>query len=1178
MKRFYSFVFLLIAGILAVSCYDDSSLWKSVNDHESRLVKLETLCKEMNTNISSLQAIVNASQSGDYIKDVSPVMEGGEEVGYIITFANAGKITIWHGKDGKDGQDGAPGKDGADTGSVPKIGIKAGEDGVYYWSLNGEWLTDDAGNRIKAVGSDGRDGTDGKDGVDGTDGSNGSDGKDGVNGTDGKDGVDGVTPQLKIEDDYWYVSYDNGKTWERLEKAVGEDGKDGVSGGDSIFSEVYQQGGYVHFILSNGDSYKVPTSAAASVLDVEFDVEQGVAIIPGTTLKVKYTVTGAEGDVLVRSIVTLDDEMAVVKQIDNSTGYIYIHLWDDYFDEDDRDEILDEEIFGDTTYEEFMNNLFCVLVVVTDSKGNQIVKALNYVEGVLESVNDAYLTDAVAGTVTAVMKTNVTEGSYEVSIPEKAQSWLSYVPTKAQMREKVLNFSVKANDGDKFRSANVSLVNSLGQVLESFTVVQRSSIAGKIMTFADPRVKAVCVGRFDKNLDGELTYEEVATVTDVKNLFLLEKNIVSFDEFEFFSSVTEIPDEFFMNCKKLESVKLPESVASIGDHAFDNCVSLRSITIPESVVNNGRQHYEYEYGYRWFAGCSSLESVTLPSTLKHLPSSCFEDCVSLKSITIPEGIDAIPNLCFKGCSALSTFDHKSPIVRVSSEAFFGCRSLKSFDFSSLCSVNLYDNSSLGMEAFKLSGLTSVVIPETVTSIKNGVFCGCEDLVSVTLHDKLTHIHEGAFGDAEYFDYDKSKEYYAGCTSLKNIVLPESLEYIGLGAFAGSAIEGQEMEGTSVKALVIPAKVTYLGSGAFGRCSSLSAVKMLPVYPPEGGWSFDDGTTVYVHPDAVDAYRESAFGDYTILPYDMMSVSLGLEFEIAGGPSSYEGNFRFPVSAKVTGDLSKMDNVMEYGYFMKPADDRYYGEEITYYPVSSLDSLVLDIIHVYRDGFDLNYDSYVASAVYQAGAYVRLVDGTIVTYDKRSVELVYDVKPEIKLGEIVAVGNGAYRLPVVLSGNIWIDDLEIDAHGEFSWQSDGSWRQDGLIYLDLYLSSEVLWTSGELTIHAVPCASASVSYDFRHDLYLIGSFNGWNNDDNPYKMTFEDDWYVYRGFTANEEVEMKMNCGWWGFEVTTWDDFEINAPMWAERGGENIRVPAGTYDIYVSADGSLLYFMTPGLRP
>ena len=175
----------------------------------------------MNTNISSLQTIVTALQNNDYVTGITPVMQGGKEVGYTITFSKSNPITIYHGKDGQNGEDGTDGKDGV----TPTIGVKQDTDGIYYWTLDGDWLTDKHGDKIKAEGKDGADGSDGEDGSDGTDGTNGK---------------DGITPQFKIENDYWFISYDNGNTWTQLGKATGENGKDGEDGvgGDSMFTGI----------------------------------------------------------------------------------------------------------------------------------------------------------------------------------------------------------------------------------------------------------------------------------------------------------------------------------------------------------------------------------------------------------------------------------------------------------------------------------------------------------------------------------------------------------------------------------------------------------------------------------------------------------------------------------------------------------------------------------------------------------------------------------------------------------------------------------------------------------------------------------------------------------------------------------------------------------------------------
>ena len=251
-----AFAIMTMAIVLSSCKYNDDDIWNSVHNLEDRVAKLEELCQQMNTNVSSLQTIVTALQSNDYITGITPVVENGKEIGYTITFSKSEAIIIYHGRDGHDGIDGTDGTDGID-GVTPVIGVRQDVDGIYYWTLNGDWLTDGNGNKIKA------EGTDGKDGADGADGSDGADGTDGTNGQDGQDGQDGITPKFKIENDYWFISYDNGVTWTQLGKATGEDGADGVNG-DSIFKGVTQDDDNVYFELADGSVITVSKSAESS--------------------------------------------------------------------------------------------------------------------------------------------------------------------------------------------------------------------------------------------------------------------------------------------------------------------------------------------------------------------------------------------------------------------------------------------------------------------------------------------------------------------------------------------------------------------------------------------------------------------------------------------------------------------------------------------------------------------------------------------------------------------------------------------------------------------------------------------------------------------------------------------------------------------------------------------------
>ena len=284
---------------LFASCqedYDDTALWDAVNNHEERLAALEQWQEETNHNIAAIQQLLNTT---DCITAITPLMEGGEEVGYTITFLHSDPITIYHGEKGDKGEQGDKGDKGdkgdtgeqgekGDTGAdgnTPQIGLTQKEDGNWYWTLDGQLMLDPQGNPIRANGEDG------KDGQDGTDGEDGTPGQDGQPGADGEDGTPAPTPQISLgsslttgtimtdngtkKSDAWYLSVDGGLTWYRISGEDGEDGDRGPAGpqgpagptgpagatgkpGDSMFSQapkLSEDGTHYIFTLAdnNGD-------------------------------------------------------------------------------------------------------------------------------------------------------------------------------------------------------------------------------------------------------------------------------------------------------------------------------------------------------------------------------------------------------------------------------------------------------------------------------------------------------------------------------------------------------------------------------------------------------------------------------------------------------------------------------------------------------------------------------------------------------------------------------------------------------------------------------------------------------------------------------------------------------------------------------------------------------------
>lgn len=210
----------------------------------------------MNGNISSLQKLVQALQDNNSITMVTPVKQGNKTIGYTISFTKGEPITIYHGEKGDKGEQGDKGETGdkGDTGNngkdgtTPTIGVKQHADGIYYWTLNGDWLRDNSGNMIKA------------------------EGKDGTDGEQGEEGKAGTTPQLKIENGYWWVSYGEESGWIQLDKAVADNG-------ETIFKEVTQDDDYAYFTLKDETVITIQKYRKLSITfkegdDLKFDVDE----------------------------------------------------------------------------------------------------------------------------------------------------------------------------------------------------------------------------------------------------------------------------------------------------------------------------------------------------------------------------------------------------------------------------------------------------------------------------------------------------------------------------------------------------------------------------------------------------------------------------------------------------------------------------------------------------------------------------------------------------------------------------------------------------------------------------------------------------------------------------------------------------------------------------------------
>ena len=685
MKRFLFLLTFACVAMFAACEYDDSALVDRMDGFESRLQRLEELCAQMNTNISSLQTIVNALQQKDYITNVAPVNKDGKEIGYTITFSSGKSITIYHGNDGKDGSDGTDGKDG----HTPIIGVKQASDGVYYWTVDGEWLLDEDGNKIKAQSADSENGEDGEDGA------------------DGADGKDGITPQLKIEADYWYVSYDNGATWTKLGKATGEDGADGSNGssGDTFFQDVTEDDKCVYFTLADGT---VLTVAKYVELQLFFDVSSLKDVKVNSEVKVDYTVTGSAQKVEIEVMPSNDLRAeAVADDATKKSGHILIRTGSS-FDSASKVVVLVSD--GDKVVMKSIS-----LQVVEDDEAAQL-----YVyNGATKNIG------AAGGAVTLSFLTNV---DCEAVIPDDAKSWISVASVRA-LENKHISLNVAQNTSDR-RSAKVKVQSLDGKLSVEYTISQAGTASSSNPEAGDD---GTILGTPAKN---EIFYTSTngKVIKPYKteafggalftNTYANGVGVIVFDR-----EITEIGKDAFYDRNYLKSISLPNSVTKIGEWAFHSCGDLTNITIPNSVT---------EIGGSAFRECSSLTSITIPNSVTKIGVAAFEKCSSLTTITIPDGVTYIGSQAFQGCSSLTSVTIGNSVTEIGSYAFQGC--------SSLTSVTIGDSvTKIGSSAFSnCSSLTNITIPDSVTEIGYEAFYGCQSLTKAVIGSGVKKIYPSAF--------------------------------------------------------------------------------------------------------------------------------------------------------------------------------------------------------------------------------------------------------------------------------------------------------------------------------------------------------------------------------------------------------------------------------------------------
>ncbi|WP_037272814.1 leucine-rich repeat domain-containing protein, partial [Ruminococcus flavefaciens] len=307
-------------------------------------------------------------------------------------------------------------------------------------------------------------------------------------------------------------------------------------------------------------------------------------------------------------------------------------------------------------------------------------------------------------------------------------------------------------------------------------------------------------------------------------------------------SITEIGHYAFADCTSITNGYIPEGVTSIGNYAFSNCgnAEFNEVKFPTTLKSIGNYA---------FSGCVGLTSITVPKTVTTIGEFAFNNCSSITSAVIYGGADGIGSHIFSGCKSIAEltlpfagFDEESSDdAKVTSQISTYFLNGNEKDYYAITNyggwtryipnvlkkITILGGTRISNYAFyRLSGVESIVIPETITEIGHYAFAGCTSFKNAFIPKGITSIGDYAFSDcgkAAFGDVDfpttlKSIGKYAfnNCKGLGDIVIPDSVNTIGEFAFN---------ECSSIEKAVIDGGAGGIGLHIFSGCKSIAELSL-----------------------------------------------------------------------------------------------------------------------------------------------------------------------------------------------------------------------------------------------------------------------------------------------------------------------------------------------------------------
>ena len=518
------------------------------------------------------------------------------------------------------------------------------------------------------------------------------------------------------------------------------------------------------------------------------------------------------------------------------------------------------------------------------------------------------------------------------------------------------------------------------------------------ISFADPKVKAKLVAAFDGNGDGELSFNEADEATSIAGVFGSDKDFESFDEFHFFTSVTEIPNMMFRNWTSLSSIKLPESITVIGAHAFYNCSSLTSIILPDEIRTLSRYT---------FSGCQAMTECTLGPQVETIEDWCFYNCTSLRSLNLPETVSSLGNNALRGCAALESITLPESTTSLGASVFHGCKKLR-----------------------------TIVLPSAIHAIPNGLFTSCSALEEAPISERITEIGSAAF---------------QSCTGLTSVTIPAGVTSIGANAFSDCS--------SLTQINVLSPTPPTGGSGMFSNTANCpiyvpSATGYL--YLEAQYWQ-DYRSRLITADGAVSYYTSSDYSrDGEVVTLQSASVGRGVNFILLGDGyvdrdmepgGKYEQRMRSAMEALFAYEpyTSLRNRFNVYTVKVVSANAQYSTElsnrRFTYDSGGSIN---------FRSDVAISYASKAPNATGQPVKVAVLCNSTssvgrsycIRWSDGRAACIVYDPNTNVLVHELCGHGFGSLSDEYTEGKGTFTDTANLDQRWEaYQWGANTDWRND-----------------------------------------------------------------------------------------------------------------------------------------